>query len=145
MRKKHDVKLRYFKACRAALRNVCVAWHENGENCLINLKTNKVYKTIPADILDALVNVTYRWSIHVVVAGKSNRQFTKGSVIKTLSKYYVSDLIDVVYSEFEKLEKNINRDHYHNKGYIAIPRIEDLSEAQVEALLDSIGVWNHEN
>lgn len=142
MRKKNNLNLRYFRACQAALRNHCVAWYEDGDTCIVNMKTNKVYRTIPKDLFDALTNVTYRWSIHVVVAGKSNKQFTKGAILQTLSKYYAADLTSVVGAEFEKLEKNFNRDHYHRKGYVAIPRIEDLSEAQVETLLDLIGIWN---
>jgi len=144
-RKNNNLYLRYQRACQAALRNRCIAWFEEGDTCIVNMNNDKVYHTIPADLLDAMINVPYRWSIHIVIAGKSNKLFTKGSVIQTLSKYYASDLTNLVGQEFEKLEKNFNRTHYHRKGYVAIPRIEDLSEAQVETILDRIGIWNNEN
>ena len=146
-RKKSSLVLRYHKACQAALRKRCVAWFEDGDTCIVNMNNGKVHRTLPEDLFNAITDVPYRWSIHLVIAGKQcdTKKFTKGSIIQTTVRYYAADLIEVVNKEFNKLENNFNKMYYHRKGYVAVPRIEDLSEEQVEIILDRIGIWNHEN
>ena len=147
-RKKNSLVLRYQRACASAMRKYCVVWlSDYNATCLVNLKTHKVHREIPEDLFDAITGVAYHWTVQLIVADKSDKFYTKGTVLQTTARYYVDDLTPVVAKEFKKLEDNFNPLHRIKRGYVAVPRLEDFAESQVEELLNLIGLWetNDEN
>ena len=144
-RKKSSLALRYQRACQAALRNRCVAWIEEGDTCIVNLNSSKVYRELPKDLFEAITDVPYQWTIQLIIAGKSTKQYTKGLVVQTTARYYASDLTKVVEQKFKELNRNFNPMHYHRRGFVAVPRIEDFTEEQTEEVLDRIGLWENFN
>jgi hypothetical protein len=146
-RKKHDLTRRYHRACQAALHNYCIAWQSDSDNtCVVNMVNGKVYKTMPKDLFSAITECTYKWTLYPTAAcSYGDEKYTKGAVISTQSRYYVKDLTEALQESFDDLKRNVNANHKVRTGFVALPRPEGLSEAQVESILDSIGIWEDDH
>jgi hypothetical protein len=114
----------------------------SGLQVMINWKNGK--QILSRAVSDALCDVAHRWTIYIagICVRQDGAQYIKSIDIKPDGVHLVERLSDVLEHFYEEVMADCNPNHRVAMGWLAVPGDRPAPEAQLSALLASVGAWN---
>jgi hypothetical protein len=143
-RKPCNRKVQIERSMRALLgteRAAVISIDPSGLQIMINWKNGKQIRSVP--VADALCDIAHRWTMHIagICHQADGAEYIKMTVFTPDGVHRVATLSDLVEHFYEEVKAECNPNHLVGIGWLAVPGAVEVSEAQVSALLSSIGAW----
>ncbi|MBA6091612.1 hypothetical protein H4C81_22465 [Pseudomonas monteilii] len=144
-RKKHNLKARMDRACRALLKTnyACVANVEPpDQQVMLHWKHCTQIRNV--QVANALCDIAHHWTIYISVfcRREDGQLYSKSIQFTTEGMHLVANLE----SEIEKYHADLcagsNPNHTIGSGWIAIPNKVDLTEDQANRIFKAMGAWS---
>jgi len=144
-RKANNCFARAERSCRALLNTNHVAVvniDPSGLQVMVNWKNGKQIRV--RQVADALCDIPHRWTIYIagICQRQDGAQYIKSIDIRPDGVHLAESLTDVVEHFYNELKADCNPNHRIGMGWLALPGIVELTEAQVSAVFNSVGAWN---
>ena len=144
-RKPHNLRVRLERSCRALLNSNHVAVvniDPSGHQGLINWVNCK--NITGRKIVDAICDIPHRWTVYLsaLCLERPGSRYTKSVEIAPQGVYLAEHLTDVIEATYKALLAECNPNHVVASGWIAIPAVVSLDEAQAAHIFDAVGAWD---
>lgn len=144
-RKANNCFARAERSCRALLNTNHVAVvniDPSGLQVMINWKNGKQIRV--RQVADALCDIPHRWTIYIagICQRQDGAQYIKSLDIRPDGIHLAGSLTEVVEHFYNELKADCNPNHRIGMGWLALPGVVELTEAQVSAVFAAIGAWN---
>ena len=146
-RKKHNLKTRIDRACRALLATNHVAVvniDPSGRQGMINYKSLK--SIAPGKIGQAVCGIPHCWTIYIsalCIDARGDR-YSKSVEVAPNGNYLSDHLEDVIEHCYKELRDSANPGQIVASGWIAIPEAISLDEAHAARIFEAVGAWNQQ-
>lgn len=116
----------------------------SGLQIMVHWKNRK--QILSKKVADALCDIPHRWTIHIagICVGQDGAQYIKPIEARPDGIHLVEKLSDVIEHFYNEVKSDCNPSHLVGMGWLAVPSVVPVSEAQLSALLASIGAWNQQ-
>ncbi|APO81611.1 hypothetical protein [Pseudomonas putida] len=145
-RKKHNLKARMGRACRALLKTnyACVANVEPPDHQVM-LHWKHCTQIRSVEVANALCDMAHRWTIYISVFCEmpDGVQYSKSVQFSTEGMHLVANLESEIEKHHAGLCASANKAHTIGSGWIAIPDTIDLTEDQANRIFKAMGAWSH--
>lgn len=144
-RKPHNMRVRLERSCRALLSTnhaAVVNIDPSGLQVMINWKNGK--QILVRQVADALCDIPHRWTIYIagICQRQDGAQYIKTIDIRPDGVHLAESLTDVVEHFYNELKADCNPNHQVGMGWLAVPGIVEMTEAQVSAVFAVVGAWH---
>ena len=114
----------------------------SGHQGMIHWKNGK--QILSKRVADALCDIPHRWTIYIagICIRQDGAQYIKSIDIRPDGIHFVEKLTDVIEHFYNEVKGDCNPNHLVGMGWLAVPGIVPVAEAQLSALLASVGAWN---
>lgn len=145
VRKPNNLKARVDRSCRSLVRANHVAVvniDPSGRQGMINYKSLK--NIAPGKIGQAVCEITHRWTIFLsaICIDQAGDRYLKSVEIAPDGMYLSDHLEEVIEHCYREIRDSANPQHMVASGWIAIPDVVSLDEAQAYRIFVAVGAWN---
>ncbi|MFK3971148.1 hypothetical protein ACI2KS_10520 [Pseudomonas sp. NPDC087358] len=114
----------------------------SGRQLMINWKNAR--QILSLIVANALCDIPHRWTIYIagICVRQDGAQYIKAIEIRPDGIHLVEKLADVVDHFYEEVKEDCNPNHRVGMGWLAIPGIVSIPEAQLAALFAALGAWD---
>lgn len=116
----------------------------SGLQVMVHWKNGK--QILSKKVADALCDIPHRWTIHIagICVRQDGAQYIKSIEAKPDGIHLVEKLSDVIEHFYNEVKSDCNPNHLVGMGWLAVPGVVPISEAQLSALFASVGAWNQQ-
>ena len=144
-RKPHSMLVRVERSCRALLNSNHVAVvniDPSGHQGLINWVNCK--SITGRRVVDAICDIPHRWTVYLsaLCTERPGSRYPKSVEIAPQGVYLAEHLTDVIEATYKALLAECNPNHVVASGWIAIPAVVSLDEAQAAHIFDAVVAWD---
>jgi hypothetical protein len=109
---------------------------------MVSWKNGKQIRAI--QVAEALCDIPHRWTIYIagICVRQDGAQYIKSIDIRPDGIHRAASLADVVEHFYNEVKDECNPNHRVGMGWLAVPGIVPIPEAQLSALFASVGAWN---
>ena len=109
---------------------------------LINYKSGQDVE-INNTLANTIIKLRHKWVIHMLAIGSDGtRSYFKSAVAIPDREMYQRDLSEFLNEEHKEfVRKEFNKKHLTNVAWIAIPNGVELTEKELEFVIDAKGAW----
>lgn len=145
VRKPNNLKARVDRSCRSLVRANHVAVvniDPSGRQGMINYKSLK--NIAPGKIGQAVCEITHRWTIFLsaICIDQAGNRYLKSVEVAPDGMYLSDHLEEVIEHCYREIRDSANPQHMVASGWIAIPDVVSLDEAQAYRIFAAVGAWN---
>lgn len=145
VRKPNNLRARIERSCRSLVRTNHVAVvniDPSGRQGMINYKSLK--NIAPGKIGQAVCEIPHRWTIYLsaLCDDHAGNRYLKSIEIAPDGMYLSDHLEEVIEHCYREIRDSANPMHMVASGWIAIPDVVSLDEAQAYAIFTAAGAWN---
>jgi hypothetical protein len=145
VRKPNNLKARVERSCRSLVRANHVAVvniDPSGRQGMINWKSLK--NIAPGKIGQAVCEITHRWTIFLgaLCIDQAGHRYLKSVEVAPAGMYLSDHLEEVIEHCYREIRDSANPQHMVASGWIAIPDIVSLDEAQAYRIFSAVGAWS---
>jgi hypothetical protein len=114
----------------------------SGLQIMVSWKNGKQIRAI--QVAEALCDIPHRWTIYIagICVRQDGAQYIKSIDIRPDGIHRAASLTDVVEHFYNEVKDECNPNHRVGMGWLAVPGIVPIPEAQLSALFASVGAWN---
>ena len=114
----------------------------SGLQIMVHWKNGK--QILAQIVADALCDIAHRWTIYIaaICVQQDGAQYIKAIDIRPDGVHRVEQLGDVIEHFYDEVKEDCNPNHRVGMGWLAVPGIVPIHEAQLSALFASVGAWN---
>lgn len=145
-RKKPNMRAVRERSMRALLKtnHVCVANVEPPDQQVM-LCWKNCRQIRNAEVAYALCDIPHRWTIYISVfcERQDGELYSKSVQFTTENMHLVASLDSTIEEHHAKLCAGANPMHIIGSGWIALPDVIDLTEAQANKVFEAMGAWKH--
>lgn len=143
-RKPNNTRARVERACRALVRTNHVAVvniDPSGRQGMINYKSLK--NIAPGKIGQAVCGIPHRWTIFLsaLCDDHAGNRYLKYMEAAPDGMYLSDHLEEVIEHCYREIRDSANPMHMAASGWIAIPDVVSLDEAQAYRIFEAVGAW----
>jgi len=94
-------------------------------------------------VADALCDLPHRWTVYIAAfcVDEFGARYMKSQEINPVGMYRTDSLNDVIEHFYTELRDGCNPNHRVAMGWLAVPTLVMIPEAQAAALFEAVGVW----
>lgn len=114
----------------------------SGLQIMIHWKNGK--QILSKQVADALCDIPHRWTIYIagICVRHDGAQYIKAVDIRPSGVHLVERLSDVIEHFYNEVKDDCNPNHLVGMGWLAVPGVVPITEAQLSALFASVGAWH---